>query len=435
MNTAFKVNLAYLDNIRQAIRTLKECDWAKRLRIIHKKLIDINGGKLRIPETKQEYINISSYTPTIIQDEILRLGFNCHFISCPKPTDSILSHQGKGDLKTTDDLQPLLLAETLTDRGRYNSGIVSSDMREAARELRKEAHVTVRRVDKTAAFFSIDTEEYHSKLDLILGDSSKFEKLSYNPIEEIKREANKAIETINAAINSVHFQTITGDSSHGYLHGNVKTHENGNPLQPIIGQCPTPTNHLAKRLSSLLTPYVLNEYSVASSIDFLSKLKGSPNSGTIASLDVESLFTNVPVGETIDLILERVYRDPSTPTLNIPEEALHTLLEICTRKAPFTTHRGHTYIEKDDVAIGSPLGVVFANFYMGVVEEGVFSRIRLPGVYLRYVDDTFVMAPSTQDIETLRRTFEECSCLRFTVEHSKDGRLPFLDVLISPNPT
>ncbi|XP_068220500.1 uncharacterized protein [Palaemon carinicauda] len=157
-------------------------------------------------------------------------------------------------------------------------------MREAAREPRKEAHVTMRRADKTAAFVLIDTEEYHSKLDLILGDSSKFEKLSYNPIEEIKREANKRIEKINAATNAVHFQIITGDLSPGYLYGNVKTHKNGNPLRPIISQGLTPTYHLPKRLNSLLTSYIPNVHSVASSTEFLGKLKGSPTSGTIASL-------------------------------------------------------------------------------------------------------------------------------------------------------
>ncbi|XP_068213875.1 uncharacterized protein [Palaemon carinicauda] len=191
-------------------------------------------------------------------------------------------------------------------------------MRKAARELRNEAHVTVRRADKTAAFVLIDTEEYHDKFDLILGDSPKFEKPSYNPIEEIKREANKTIEKNNAATNAVHFQTITGDFSPSYLYGNVKTHKNGNPLRPIISHCRTPTYHLAKRFICLLTPYVPNVYSVDSSTEFLGKIKGSLTSGTIASLDVESLFTNVPFGETIDLILEKVYRDPSTSTLNIP---------------------------------------------------------------------------------------------------------------------
>ncbi|XP_068212593.1 uncharacterized protein [Palaemon carinicauda] len=151
--------------------------------------------------------------------------------------------------------------------------------------VRKEVNVIVKRADKTAVFVLIDTEVYHRKLDLIPGDSSKFEKLSYNPIKENKREANKTIETINAVTNAIHFQTITGDFSPGYLYGNVKTHKNGNPLRPIISQCPMPTYHLAKRLNSLLTPYVSDKDSVASSAKFLSKVKGSPSSGTMASLE------------------------------------------------------------------------------------------------------------------------------------------------------
>ncbi|XP_068234157.1 uncharacterized protein [Palaemon carinicauda] len=166
----------------------------------------------------------------------------------------------------------------------------------------------------------------------------------------------------------------------GYDKSYVKTHKNGNTLQPIICQCLMSTYHLAKRLNSLLNPYFPSEYSVASSTGFLSKLKGSPSSGTIASLDVESLYTYIPVRETINLILERVYRDPSNPTLNISEEALRILLEICTRKAPSTTHRGLMYIQKDGVAMGSSLGVLFANFYRGVVEESVSSRICHPDV-------------------------------------------------------
>ncbi|XP_068246757.1 uncharacterized protein [Palaemon carinicauda] len=148
-------------------------------------------------------------------------------------------------------------------------------------------------------------------------------------------------------------------------------------------------------------------------------------------MDVESLFTNVPVDETIDLITDRVNRDDSTPSLNIPEPALRTLLAICTKRAPFTPHRGHTYLQNDGVAMSSPLGVLFANFYMGVVEERVFSRVECPFLYLGYIDDTFVKARSSDEIETLRKTFEDHSLLRFTLEHSQDNRLPFLDVLVT----
>ena len=33
-----------------------------------------------------------------------------------------------------------------------------------------------------------------------------------------------------------------------------------------------------------------------------------PNYGILASLDVENLFTNVPVNETIDIIIDNIYK-------------------------------------------------------------------------------------------------------------------------------
>ncbi|XP_068201750.1 uncharacterized protein [Palaemon carinicauda] len=308
----------------------------------------INGGKHRIPQERQEYINISGYTPTPAQEQTLKMGLNCHYMTRPRPTDTRLK-----------------------------------DMKVVAKELKQVARVTVRRADKTAAFVLIDTEEYHKKLDDILADSSKFVRLTRNPIEDTKREANRTIEAVNAATNTIHLP-------------------------------------LAKRLNVILTPYISNRYCVTASAEFLEKIKDSTCDGVIASMDVESLFTNVPMDETIDLITDRVYRDDSTPTMNISEPPLRTLLAICTKRAPFTTHRGHTYLQKDGVAMGSPLGVLFANFYKGVVEERVFSRVECPFLYFRYIEDTFVKAGLSDEIETLRRTFEDHSHVQKEVRKAVD---------------
>ncbi|XP_068227690.1 uncharacterized protein [Palaemon carinicauda] len=185
-------------------------------------------------------------------------------------------------------------------------------------------------------------------------------------------------EAINAATNAVHLPMISGDFGPGYLYGNVKTNKQGNPLRLIISQCPMPTYQLARRLNAILRPYVPDRYCVASSAEFLERIKDVCGEAVIASMDVESLFTNVPVDETIDLIADIVYRDEASPELNIPEQALRTLLAICTKTTPFTTHRGHMYLQKDGVAMGSPLGMLFANFHMGVVEERVFSQVECP---------------------------------------------------------
>ena len=55
----------------------------------------------------------------------------------------------------------------------------------------------------------------------------------------------------------------------GYCYGNIKTHKPGNKLCPTISQIPTPTYSLAKRLCSILTPFVPVTYSLQSTSDFL----------------------------------------------------------------------------------------------------------------------------------------------------------------------
>ncbi|XP_064078626.1 NBAS subunit of NRZ tethering complex-like [Macrobrachium nipponense] len=117
---------------------------------------------------------------------------------------------------------------------------------------------------------------------------------------------------------------------------------------------------------------------------------------------VVMLVAGLLILETIDIILERVYRSQSTAPLNIPEALLRMLLEICTKKAPFSTHRGQMYPQKDGVAMGSPLGVLFANFYMDTVEERVFARMQQPLRYRCDIDDIFVQVDAEDEVEALR---------------------------------
>ena len=52
------------------------------------------------------------------------------------------------------------------------------------------------------------------------------------------------------------------------------------------------------------------------------------------SLDIENLFTNVPVNETINIIINNIY-NPSLPPLKIDPNILKKLLLICTTEVPF----------------------------------------------------------------------------------------------------
>ncbi|XP_066939690.1 uncharacterized protein [Macrobrachium rosenbergii] len=80
--------------------------------------------------------------------------------------------------------------------------------------------------------------------------------------------------------------------------------------------------------------------------------------------------------------------------------------------------------------MSSPLGVLFANFCTGTVEQRVFESIDQPRMYVRYIDDTFVSANSREEIENLRRAFHNHGCFSSTIEHSQDRCLPFFDILV-----
>ena len=390
-----------------------------------RKLIQLNGGSLKYPSPPSGYINLTTRNLSTDEEELLNLGLNCHILSKPPPygkrleleslLDNILNLAKDRKVKVDEGIREELQREARVERGHHRSSLVKKRHIDAATSLKQDTSITIRKADKTACYVLIPTDEYITKINNILGDNSKFRRITRNPTEDIKKRANVIIRAVNAKIGGTKLPLLTGDYNLGYCYGNVKTHKQGNPLRPIISQIPTPTYHLAKQLNSILTPFTPKEYSLSSSTDFLDLLKGSNAEGTIASLDVESLFTNVPVDRTISFILEEIYPEDSHPKIDIPKAALKSLLELCTKEAPFVSPDGKIYQQIDGVAMGSPLGVLFANFFMGRVERDVFSSLQKPTIYARYVDDIFVSAKDEDEIQHLRQCLQEHSGLNLTV--------------------
>ena len=188
---------------------------------------------------------------------------------------------------------------------------------------------------------------------------------------------------------------------------------------------------MAKQLNALISDYLPAKYQLNSTDDFLHILRALNPTGVLASLDVESLFTNVPVRDTINIICDCIYRNQNLPPLPIPEHVLRELLETCTTGCPFEYADGTLYAQVDGVSMGSPLGVSFANFYMTHLENTVFeNQPQLkPQVYCRYIDDCFLIVNSESDLAPVINSFSLNSVLNFT--HEVGGsRINFLDVTI-----
>ena len=310
------------------------------------------------------------------------------------------------------NLKSQLLAESTKCRDPKPSKLLSKELYEAAKELKNHDNIIVRRADKSNTYVVMSKNEYYEKLDAILSDESKFQKITRNPITHLTKDVNKLIKEANGNQETKILQPITGHYKPGYLYGTVKTHKAGNPLRPIISQIPTPTYETSKALNKLISPYLPAKFQLNSSDEFVDLLKTTEAKGILASLDVESLFTNVPVNETIQIICDCIYRNSEMPPLTIPEATMKKLLEACTTKCPFM-HRDKLFLQRDGVSMGSPLGVTFANFYMVHVENLVLgSNPQLkPYIYTRYVDDCFLICESIESVQPLIQAFESNSVL------------------------
>ena len=105
------------------------------------------------------------------------------------------------------------------------------------------------------------------------------------------------------------------------------------------------------------------------------------------SFDVTSLFTDVPLDETIEIILRRVYIDKEINT-NILKKEVKELLHLCTKNVHFTFNV-EIHIQTDGVAMGSPLGPVLANIFMVELEKIIIPKLEKKVKLWRwFVDDT-----------------------------------------------
>ena len=147
------------------------------------------------------------------------------------------------------------------------------------------------------------------------------------------------------------------------------------------------------------------------------------------ALDVESLFTNVPVAPTINIILKQVYEHDTLLPPDIPKETLEKLLKICTTQTP-VHFNGNMYLQKDGVSMGSPLGCTFADFYMSHLEKKLLSQslISNPIFYYRYVDDVIAIFKNKNHIKFFINRLSTNSVLKFTSELMTNNSFHFLDI-------
>ena len=127
----------------------------------------------------------------------------------------------------------------------------------------------------------------------------------------------------------------------------------------------------------MIAPLRESEYIVKSARDLIGKVKAKsvPNVYQIVSFNVKSLFSNVPLDRTIDIVLRRVYDKHDSQT-SIARSEMKELLILSTKKFHFTFDNV-IKVQNDGMAMGLPLGPVLSDIFMIELERSLLPELTI----------------------------------------------------------
>ena len=306
------------------------------------------------------------------------------------------------------------------------------------KSLRKRA--VILKPDKGQGIVLLKKEDYTSSMDQIFADKSKFKIVDID--KTISRVANikRYLETLlkrGEITESEKKEMWMKGANRARARGLPKTHKNFDkvpPFRPIVDTTNTPYSGIGSYLKKVLFPLTVNDYSMKDSfhaaeeiqkIDFDLLQKGYK----LVSFDVVSLFTNVPLKRTINIIADRIYREKLIET-KLRKHTLKKLIADCCTKTTFSCN-DTLYEQIDGVCMGSALGPVLANIIMTELEKLVLPKLIESGIiqfYIRYVDDTLVLIKEDKINEVLNAFNAFDRNLDFTVDEFDDELIHFLDL-------
>ena len=139
--------------------------------------------------------------------------------------DDLVKLRDEGKISMNPNVRELLQADSTKSRPSNYRGVLTRDFKEAAKQLRKDESVVIRKADKAATYVILTRDEYLEKCQRILSNHFKFQPINKNTTAVLKKKLNNLISAANAQIGGIKFERIIWDYSPRYFYGNVKTHK------------------------------------------------------------------------------------------------------------------------------------------------------------------------------------------------------------------
>ena len=210
------------------------------------------------------------------------------------------------------------------------------------------------------------------------------------------------------------------------------------PMRPILSTCGSFNYNMSKYLVSVLSELCSNEFSVSDSFEFARDISLMENRDYyMASFDIKSLFTNIPVAETCQIILDKLFPHHNSTHNGFDKMQFERMLNNCLQNNIFLFN-GNVYEQVDGCPMGGCISPTMANIFLCHYEKIWIDQCPVefkPVLYKRYVDDSFLLFRHKSHVEKFHQYINsKHGRIKFTVENERDNILPFLDIKITKLP-
>ena len=394
-------------------------------------------------------INLSNYTLNDSEYNQLKFGLNHCFINKDKHIKKnivanmeSLAHSAS---KQVDPSQLENFHEFLrgyTDIFSKNVLSTNDETYKNLKNLIRKSDIVILRGDKDSSVVIMNRSDYIEKLEgMIEGGVKKgtYKKTEDTTLQDLKKFQDFLYRNF---YTYEHYKSMYPHSNQpAKLYGTAKTHKFNNiqeinkerlKFRPIIDQTGTYSYNTAQVISQYLKPLCKNEVKINETQSFAVDIKNIQplqEDEEDVSYDVESLFTNIPINETIDYILDQIYNKKKLKPICSKLIFKRLLLKLAT-EVTFTTNNNF-FKQTDGCTMGGPLSVTFSDIFMIKMENDIVIPMK-PIFYRRYVDDIYSRRKKNIEDSLFKALNSYHKNIKLTIEinpikfldthlHNKDG--------------
>ena len=359
-----------------------------------------------------------------------------------KPETTHRPPQGSSLLETFATLNDIHLSKAkIVSPNQKN---LLAEEKTSIQNLFRDKSITVKPADKGGAVVILDTRDYIAEAERQLDNPKYYKKVDTDLTIQHTIQVNQYVEGLHRAgeISGRIKDRLTSKKTRTpHLYLLPKIHKQGSPPpgRPVVSANSCPTERISTYIDILTKNMVpkIPSY-IKDTGHFLQILKDIkqplPDGTILCTLDVTSLYTNIPNEEgrrAMAYWLSRYRPQKTIPNLQPSNPSLLTLLRMVLELNNFQFN-GQNYLQIGGTAMGTRVAPTFANLFMGYFEEKhVYTYKVQPTLWVRFIDDIFLVWP--HGMEELKSFITYLNLvhdtIKFTATMSFD-KIPFLDTLV-----